>query len=64
MSEKKAKAFWIGILIFYAIAVFTAIILDIALHWGLILGLKILAIIHVLFVVFVVTSFATLRKKD
>jgi len=64
MREKKAKAFWIGILVFYAIAVCTAIILDIALHWGLIVGLKILATIHILLVFCVVTSLATKRKQD
>jgi uncharacterized membrane protein YhaH (DUF805 family) len=64
MRKKKARAFWIGILVFYAIAVCTAIILDIALHWGLIVGLKILAVIHILFVFCVVASFATKRKQD
>ena len=48
----------------YAIAVGTVIVLDIALHWGLIVGLKILAVIHILFLFFVVTSFATKRKQD
>ena len=64
MREKKAKAFWIGILLIYVIAVSTAIILDIALHWGLIAGLKILAVIHILLVFFVVTSIAAKRKQD
>ena len=64
MREKKAKAFWIGILVFYAIVVCSVILLDIALHWGLILALKILAVIHILFVFFVMTSFATKRKQD
>jgi len=64
MREKKATAFWIGLLVFYAIVVCSVIILDIALHWGLILGLKILAVIHILFIFFVVTSFAKKRKQD
>jgi uncharacterized membrane protein YhaH (DUF805 family) len=64
MRGKKAKAFWIGILLFYAIAVCTAIILDIALHWGLIVGLKILVAIHILLVFYVVTSLAAKRKQD
>jgi uncharacterized membrane protein YhaH (DUF805 family) len=64
MREKKARAFWIGILVFYAIAVCITIILDIALHWGLIVGLNILAVIHVLFIFCVVTSFVTKRKQD
>jgi uncharacterized membrane protein YhaH (DUF805 family) len=64
MREKKARAFWIGILVFYAVAVCTAIILDVALHWGLIVGLKILAVIHILLIFCVVASFATKRKKD
>ena len=64
MREDKARAFWIGIVVFYAVTVCTVIILDIALHWGLILGLKILAVIHILFVFCVVTSFAAKRKHD
>jgi hypothetical protein len=64
MREKKAGAFWIGLLVFYAIVVCSVIILDIALHWGLILGLKILAVIHILFIFCVVTSFAKKRKQD
>ena len=64
MRKKKARAFWIGIIVSYAVAVGTVIILDIALHWGLILGLKILAVIHILYVSCVVASFAAKRKKD
>ena len=64
MKEKKAKAFWIGIIVSYVVAVSTVIILDIALHWGLIVGLKILAVIHVLYIFCVVTSFAAKRKQD
>ena len=47
MREKKARAVWIGIIVSYAVAVGAAIVLDIALHWGLIVGLKILAVIHI-----------------
>jgi hypothetical protein len=64
MREKKARAFWIGIISSYAITVISVIILDIALHWGLILGLKILAVIHLLFVFYVVASFTTKRKQE
>jgi len=64
MKEKKARAFWIGIIVSYVVAVSTVIILDIALHWGLIVGLKILAVIHVLYIFCVVTSFAAKRKQD
>lgn len=64
MREKRARIFWIGIIVSYAIAVGTVIVLDIALHWGLILGLKILLVIHILFVLCVVTSFASKRKQD
>jgi len=64
MKEKKARAFWIGLLVFYAIVVCSVIILDIALHWGLIVGLKILAVIHILFIFYVVISFAAKRKHD
>ena len=64
MRQKKARAFWIGIILSYIIAVGTVIILDVALHWGLILGLKILAVIHILYIFCVVTSFAAKRKQD
>jgi hypothetical protein len=64
MRKRKAKAFWIGILVFYAIAVCSAIILDIALHWGLIVGLKILVVIHILLIFCVMTSFAKKQKQD
>ena len=60
---RKAKTVWIGILLFYAVAVSTVIILDIALHWGLIVGLKILSGIHILFVLCVVASLATKREQ-
>jgi uncharacterized membrane protein YoaK (UPF0700 family) len=59
-----ARSVWIGILVLYAVAVFIVIVLDIALHWGLIVGLKILAVIHILFVFGVVASFFTKRKQD
>lgn len=64
MSNKKARTVWIGILVFYVLAVCTVIVLDISLHWGLIVGLKILAVIHILLVFCVVASLAIKRKHD
>jgi len=63
MRKKKARAFWIGIIVSYAVAVSTIIILDIALHWGLIVGLKILVVIHILLFFGVVASFAAKGKQ-
>lgn len=63
MRNKKARAFWVGILVFYAVTVSAVIVLDISLHWGLIVGLKILAGIHILFVFGVVASLAIKRNK-
>jgi hypothetical protein len=64
MTNKKARAVWVGIVVFYAVAVSTVIVLDISLHWGLIVGLKILAGIHILFVFGIVASLVTKRKQD
>jgi hypothetical protein len=63
MSSRKSRTVWIGILAFYVLAVCTVIVLDISLHWGLIVGLKILAVIHILLVFFIVASFATKREQ-
>lgn len=50
---KTAKKLWIGVLAIaiYLVSVSTVIILDYSLHWGLLLGLIILATIHILFIV-------------
>ncbi|MFC1762414.1 hypothetical protein ACFL6U_10090 [Planctomycetota bacterium] len=64
MRNKKARAVWVGILVFYAVSVATVIVLDVSLHWGLIVGLKILAGIHILFVCGIVASLVTKRKQD
>jgi uncharacterized membrane protein YhaH (DUF805 family) len=64
MKNKTARAFWIGIVVFYAVVVSTVIVFDISLHWGLIVGLKILAVIHILFVFGIVASLVTKRKQD
>ncbi len=64
MTNKKARAVWVGILVFYAVAVSTVIVLDISLHWGLIAGLKILAVIHILLVLAIVASLGMKRKQD
>jgi len=64
MRNKEARAVWVGIVVFYVIAVFTAIVLDISLNWGLIAGLKILAVIHILLVFAIVASLAMKRKQE
>ncbi|NQV35314.1 MAG: hypothetical protein HQ515_21650 [Phycisphaeraceae bacterium] len=64
MRNKKARGVWVGILVFYAVTVSTVIVLDVSLHWGLIVGLKILAGIHVLFVFGVVASLVAKRKQE
>lgn len=64
MRNKQARAVWVGIVVFYVIAVFTAIALDISLNWGLIAGLKILAVIHILLVSGIAVSLVTKRKQE
>ena len=64
MRAKKVRTFWVGIVVVYAAVVSAVIVLDVSLHWGVIVGLKILAVIHILFLFFVVTSFAAKRKQD
>ena len=64
MRNKEARAVWVGIVVFYVIAVSTAIILDISFNWGLIAGVKILAIIHILLVSGIVVSLVTKRKQE
>ena len=64
MRNKEARAIWVVIVVFYAVAVSTVIVLDISLSWGLIVGLKILAVIHILLVFAIVVSLVTKRKQD
>jgi hypothetical protein len=64
MRNKQARAVWVGIIVFYVIAVSTAITLDISLNWGLIVGLKILAVIHILLVSGIVVSLLAKRKQE
>ena len=64
MRNKEARAIWVGIVVFYAVAVSTVIVLDISLSWGLIVGLKILAVIHVLLVFAIAASLFTRRKQE
>jgi uncharacterized membrane protein YhaH (DUF805 family) len=64
MRDKKARAYWIGIVVFYAVSVSTVMILDLSLHWGLIVGLKILAGIHILLVLGIVLPLGAKRKRD
>jgi hypothetical protein len=64
MRNKQARAVWVGIVVFYVITVSTAIVLDISLNWGLIVGLKILAVIHILLVLGVVVSLVTKREQE
>jgi len=64
MRNKEARAIWVGIVVFYAVAVSTVVVLDISLNWGLIVGLKILAVIHILLVIAIVASFVRKRKQE
>jgi hypothetical protein len=64
MKKKGARTIWIGIIVFYAVAVSTVIVLDISLNWGLIVGLKILAVVHILLVLGIVASLATKQNQD
>ena len=64
MRNKEAKAIWVIIVVFYAVAVSTVVVLDISLHWGWIAGLKILAGIHILLVLSIVASLGMKRKQD
>jgi len=64
MRNKEARAIWVGIVVFYAVAVSTVILLDISLSWGMIVGLKILAVIHILLVFAIVASLFTRRKQE
>ena len=64
MRNKKTWAFWIVIVAFYGVVVSTVIVLDISLHWGLVVGLKILALIHILLIAGIVTSLRMNRKQD
>jgi len=64
MRRKEARTIWIGIIVFYAVAVSTVIVLDISLNWGLIVGLKILAVIHILLVFGIGASLVRKRKQD
>ena len=64
MRNKQARAVWVGIVVFYVITVSTAIVLDISLNWGLIVGLKILAVIHILLVFGIVVSLLAKRKQE
>ena len=60
-KKKKAWIFWIGITILYLIIIATIFILDFALHCGLLVGVKILALIHAFFIVCLVSCYA--KKK-
>jgi hypothetical protein len=62
MRNKKAKAFWIGITAFYVVAVSTVIALDVSLHWGLIAGVKILVLVHILVFASIVSDLGRKRK--
>ena len=64
MRNKEARTVWIGIFVFYLLVVSTAVALDISLNWGLIVGLKILAVIHILLVLGVVVSLVTKREQE
>ena len=64
MRNKEARTVWIGIFVFYLIVVSTTVALDISLNWGLIVGLKILAVIHILLVLGIVVSLVTKREHE
>ncbi|MBT3275461.1 MAG: hypothetical protein HN368_20060 [Spirochaetales bacterium] len=61
IKKKKARFYWIGIVILYLIIIATIIALDFALHWGLIVGVKILALIHAFLIVGLVACYAKKR---
>ena len=64
MRNEKAKAVWIGILASYALMVTMVVTLDVSLDWGIVVGLKILAVIHILLVLGILAAFGVERKQD
>ena len=63
IKKKKARFFWTGITTLYLIIIATVIALDYVLHWGLLVGVIILALIHVFFIVGLVSCYTKKRKQ-
>jgi len=64
MRNERARAVWIGILASYALMVTTVVTLDVSLDWGIVVGLKILAVIHILLVLGILAAFGVKGKQD
>ncbi len=64
MNKKTVKKLWIGVLVIYLVSVSVVIILDCSLHWGFLLGVKILAAIHILFIVGIIFFYHFGSKKS
>ena len=64
MKNEKARAVWVGILLLYVFMVGTVVALDVSLDWGFVLGLKILAVIHILLILGIMTAFGLTRRED
>lgn len=64
MRNEKARAFWVGILVLYVVIVATVVTLDVSLDWGVVVGLKILAVIHILLLLAILAAFGVKRKRN
>ena len=64
MQSKRARTVWVGILASYLLMVAAVVALDVSLDWGFVVGLKILAVIHILLVLGIMAAYGVKRKQD
>ncbi len=64
MQSKRARTVWVGILASYLLMVAAVVALDLSLDWGFVMGLKILAVIHILLVLGIMAAYGVKRKQD
>jgi len=64
MRNGKTRALWIGILALYVLIVAAVVTLDVSLDWGVVVGLKILAVIHILLLLAILAAFGVKRKRN